>query len=181
MSKRKKEKYKGLNPDVNLKSRRDYNDSKYYSKKMSEKDKQWLNDFYQAYYGNDRKLQYKNFEIIESQLNKEEYGDLKQQLSRLRAERRKIWGKAPDSTTEEDRQKGYVLNEQIEELEDFLYRMVPTRKMTKDNNLRNEDFLNMTKANNTYDLVSWETLRDDELNEVQEESIFLPYEWEDEE
>lgn len=178
--KRDKTKYPGLKQDVNLKSRRYLLDNISYSHRLDEEDKEYLSDFNEAYYGNNRNLKYDNMEIIEAKLSKEDYNHLKQQMSELRNKRRLIWNKPADRTTNEDREEAYRLTEQIEEISDFLYKMVPTRKMTKDNKARENDFLTMTHANNTYELVSWEDLRDKELAEVMDEAIFSPIDWEEE-
>lgn len=178
-SKRSKTKYPALDPSVNLKSRRDYLDNRQYLDKLPEAAKEWLNDFNQAYYCNSTNMKYGNTEIVGRLINKEEEADIKAQISRLKHERRKIWNILPDKVTEDDRIECMYLDKNIEAMEEFLDKVIPMRQNARSNYARNEDFLNMNKANNTYDLVSWETLREDELNDVQEEGIFLPYEWED--
>lgn len=178
--KRDKTKYPGLKQDVNLKSRRYFIDNNTYMHKLSKEEKQWLNDFNQAYYGNDRQLKYKNFDILEKKITDEEYKDFKKELSDLRKERRELWNKSADNMTEEERSYIHMLTEQIEELSEFLYRVVFTRKMAKDNDDRKEDFLTMTHANNAFELISWEDLRDKEISEVIDEAIFSPIDWEEE-
>lgn len=180
-SKRSKAKYPALDPSLNLKSRRDYLDNKFYVKRLPEELKEWLNDFNQAYYCNSTNLKFENFEIVDRVINKEEEADIKSQISRLKKERRRIWAKSPDNVTDDDRLQCQRLDQGIDLMEEFLDKVIPMRRNARNNYARNEDFLNMSKANNTYDLVSWETLRDDELSEVQEEGIFLPFEWDDKE
>lgn len=181
MSKKRKDyKYPALAPEVNLKSRRDYLDNRYYFNQLPEDAKKFLNDFNEMYYCNSTKMKY-GHDFVDPQLSKDEIREIKEQIKVLKDRRGKIFNKDADTTTEDDRQMAAMLTEQIDQMDEFLDKMQPTRKMGRDNYARNLDFLNMNKAGNMYDLVSWETLRDSELNEVIDEGIYLPNDWSEDE
>lgn len=180
MSKKRSDyKYPALVPKVNLKSRRDYIDNRYYFDQLPEDAKKFLNDFNEMYYCNSTNMKYGHDHLVEPKMSKEEIQEIHTQMKVLKNRRSEIYKKPAENTTEDDRNFARVLTEQIDQMEDFLDQVQPTRKMGRDNYARNLDFLNMNKAGNMYDLVSWETLRDDELNEVQEDAIYLPNKWRD--
>ncbi len=175
-SRRDKEKYPDLDVKFNLKSRRDYTDNRYYINGVKQKGKQvmeplddeakkYLNDFNKEYYGasfgDGKAWSYNN--IHKLLVDKETVDDLKDQIRDLKKKRNKIYNKSPNTTTEELRNLAKQYNKQIEEIEEFIYKIHPRRECDDRNNDRNADLLNMAKASNKYDLVSWDTLTDDAL------------------
>lgn len=175
-TRRSKQKFPNLDVKYNLKSRRDYLDNRYYVNgvkqngkmvmpPLSEKAKKFLNDFNKEYYNAsfDSKYDYDNIHVCK--VDEETVKDIKDQIRVLKKDRKKIFDKSPNTTTEQDRDLAAYYTQQIEDMEDFLNEVHPRRACEHANNDRNYDFLNMAKASNEYDLVSWEELRDDEYVE----------------
>jgi len=172
--KRKDVKYPNLDVRYNTKKRRYYMDNHYYANRLPEDAKKYLNDFNGEYYNASFSSNYDYSDIHVCQVDAETVTDLKAQIRHIKALRKKIWSKSPNTTTDADRDLSAHYTEQIEEMEEFLNRVHPRRELEKANNDRNNDFINCVRASNEVDLVSWETLDDNMLGD-------LGPEWEDEE
>ena len=180
MAKKKKNrrnnaKYPALDPSLNLKSRRDVVDNRYYVKgvkdskgnlvmpPLDERAKQFLNDFNKEYYNAD----FSGSENVHTTLiDRDTLEDVKAQIRAVKAKRERIFGKSSNTTTEEDRNLAEKYNEEIEEMEHFLNNMYPKRASEHANNKRNYDLINYAKRSNKFQLDSWDELRDDELKDV---------------
>ena len=177
-SRRSKEEFPNLDVKLNLKSRRDYMDNHYYVNGVKHKgqtvmpaldreSKKWLDEFNKEYYmadfGEGNAWCYDGIHTL--QVDKDTVDDLKSQVRVLKKERKKIYNKSPNTTTEDDRALANHYSSQIEEIEAFIYEVHPRRQIDDRNNARNADLLNMAKASNEYDLISWDTLTDDALVE----------------
>jgi len=176
-SRRDKQEYPALDPNYNLKLRRDYIDNRYYVNGVKQngetvmpaldKDaKKYLNDFNREYYNASFKTPYDYDNIHICKVDKEDILDIKSQIRDVKALRKKIFNKSPNTTTEEDREAARHYNKLIEDMEDFLDEVHPRRSVENANNDRNRDLLNRSKASNMYDLVSWEELLDMDLLEA---------------
>jgi len=178
-SKRDKQEFPNLDVNYNLKARRDYMDNRHYINgvkhngitvmpKLDQEAKQFINDFNKEYYvddfGEGKAWSYDG--IHKLLVDKETVDDLKGQIKELKKKRTKIFNKSPNTTTDEDRVTANRYNAQIEEIEQFIYKVHPRRECDDLNNARNADLLNMAKASNKYDLVSWDILNDDALVEA---------------
>ena len=165
-NRRNKSKHPNLDPNLNLKSRRDYLDNRYYAKNLDEASKDFLDAFNREYYVAD----FRGSENVhETKIDIDTVNDIKAQIKAIKGLRERIFRKPPENTTEADREQAELYNEQIEEMESFLNKMYPKRAAEHANNARNRDIINYAKRSNKYDVISWEELRDDELNEVQVE------------
>jgi len=177
-SRREKQEFPDLDVSYNLKARRDYMDNRFYVNGVKQKGKtvmqpldkeakKYLNDFNKEYYnasfGEGKAWDYDN--IHKLQVDKETIDDLKTQIRALKKERKIIYLKSPNTTTEEDRELARMYNKQIEDIEEFIYKVHPRRECDDRNNARNADLLNMAKASNMYDLVSWEELDDEVISD----------------
>lgn len=180
MSKKKKNrrnsvKNPALDPSLNLKSRRDVTDNRYYVKgvkndqgelvipPLDERATKYLNDFNKEYYNAD----FSGPDNIHPTLiDASALEDIKNQIREIKAKRQKIFNKSPNTTTEEDREQAAIYSNHIEEMEHFMDNMFPRRAAEHANNKRNYDLLNYAKRSNKYQLESWDVLRDDELAEV---------------
>lgn len=164
-----------LDPSLNLKSRRDVTDNRHYVKgvknsngemvipPLDDRAAKFLNDFNKEYYNAD----FSGPENVHPTLiDKDAVEDIKAQIRDIKAKRSKIYGKSPNTTTDEDREQANLYTEHIEEMEHFMNNMYPKRAAEHANNHRNYDLLNYAKRSNKYKLDSWDTLRDDELNEL---------------
>lgn len=163
-----------LDVKFNLKSRRDYMDNRHYVNgvknggkivipALDHDTKKWLNDFNKEYYGDSFEHPWEYNNIHKMQVDKDTVMDIKDQIRVLKKERKKIFNKNANTTTEEHRDLAEFYTEQIEDMENFLDKVHPRRSCDNANNDRNRDLLNIAKASNMYDLVSWETLTDDLL------------------
>jgi hypothetical protein len=182
--KRKDLKYPCLSKEHNLKKRRFYMDNIHYVKgvsyrgvpvipELSEEAKQFLNDFNKEYYVNSFSKPYGYDDMHVSEASKEEVLQIKAQIRDVKALRKKIWGKSPNTTTDEDRAQAEVYNEQIEQLEEHLNKVHPRRACEHDNNARNADLINHSRASNEFDLVSWDTLDDNEVTVSDLDTIYI--------
>lgn len=184
--KRSKQEYPALDPKYNLKSRRDVLDNKYYIngvhadgkrviRPLNKEEKQFLNDFNKEYYNASFSSKYGYNDVHECKVDKETIDDIKAQIRDVKTLRKRIWNKSPNTTTEEDREEAAELTRQINEMEDFLDEVHPRRMCERANNKRNYDFMTMAKASNEYDLVSIETITDNELPMEKIEEIYFSY------
>lgn len=166
-----------LDVKFNLKSRRDYMDSHYYVNGVKHKgvtvmsaldrqSKAWLDAFNKEFYNASFNNPWDYDDIHKIKVDKETVDDVKDQIRVLKKERKKIFNKSPNTTTDEDRALANYYNDKIEEMEDFLDEIHPRRSCENANNARNRDLLNMAKASNEIDLVSWDTLLDNALIKV---------------
>ncbi len=174
-TKRDKSKHPNLDPSMNIKSRRDVADCRYYIKGVKDKDgaivipaldedaKDFLNDFVKEYYNADFSG---DCNIHETLIDSDTIEDIKGQIRALKAKRKVIYDKSPNTTTQEDRDLYRYLSMQIEDIEYFLNKAHPQRSADKANNDRNTDILNYAKRSNKYKAVSWEELVDADLNDV---------------
>ena len=189
-TKRDKSKHPNLDPSMNIKSRRDMADSRYYVKGVKNKDgaivipaldedaKDYLNEFVKEYYNADFSG---DSNIHETLIDDDTIEDIKGQIRALKAKRRVIYDKSPNTTTQEDRDVANYLTAQIDETEYFLNKAYPQKAAEKANNDRNVDLLNYAKRSNKYKVVSWEELVDADLNDVQLDYDFgEKREWKDE-
>ena len=174
-SRRSKSKYPALNPSLNLKARRDVVDCKHYIKgvknqqgelvipPLDDRAMEFLNSFVKEYYNAD----FSGSENIHPTLvDKEALEDIKAQIRDIKTKRNKIFGKSPNTTTDEDREQARLYTEHIDEMEHFMDNMYPKRAAEHANNKRNYDLLNYAKRSNKYQMESWDSLRDDELKDV---------------
>jgi hypothetical protein len=179
-NRRDKQKFPNLDVKYNLKSRRDYLDNRHYVNgvkhkgnmvmpPLTDKQKKFLNDFNKEYYNASFDSKYEYATIHVCQVDENTVKDIKDQIRTLKKERKKIFDKSPNTTTEQDRELAEYYTGQIEDMEDFLNEVHPRRACEHANNARNYDLLNMAKASNEYDLVSWEELEDDDLVEYNED------------
>lgn len=173
-TRRDKEKYPDLNEKTSLKLRRDYIDNRHYVKgvkdrgvlvlpELDDQDKAFLNQFNKEYYGASFRPEDADKRIHQQKIDLDTVQDIKNQIRKIKAKRKKIFDKSPNKTTEKDRENARMFNEQIEEMEAFLNKVYPKRDCEHLNNQRNRCFLNRNKASNEIDLVSWETLNEDSL------------------
>lgn len=173
-------KYPNLNPSYNLKSRRDVLDNGLYVDgaktngkvvipALDDETKRYLDTFNKEYYNASFDSQYDYDGVHKCQVDEETVMDIKGQIRVLKKERRKIFGKSPNTTTEDDRDLARHYSEQIEDMEEFLNKVHPRRSCEHANNKRNYDLLNYAKRSNEYDLVSWEEMTDDMLYEIDPE------------
>ena len=173
-SRRDKIEFPHLDISLNLKSRRDYLDNYHYVngvkyegktviKALDNKTKKWLDNFNKEYYNASFDSKYDYDTIHVCKVDEDTIMDIKGQIKELKGERRKIFNKSPNTTTSADRDLANYYTDQIEDMENFLDEIHPRRSCEHANNNRNYDFLNMAKASNEYDLVSWETLNDEDL------------------
>ena len=135
--------------------------------------KQYLNDFNKEYYNAsfDSKYDYDNIHVC--LVDVDTVMDIKSQIRELKKLRKVIFGKSPNTTTDEDRILANGYNEQIQDMEDFLNKIHPRRDCEHRNNDRNYDLLNMAKASNVYDMVSWEELNEDVEDTTQKQFSFF--------
>jgi hypothetical protein len=173
-TRRDKEKYPDLNEKTSLKLRRDYIDNRHYVKgvlhngvlvipELDEKSKKFLNQFNREYYGASFREKDEKDRIHVSKIDLDTVADIKDQIRKIKAKRKKIFDMSANSTTEADREKARFYTEQIENMEDFLNKVYPKRDSEHRNNQRNRCFLNRNKASNEVNLVSWESLNEDSL------------------
>jgi len=169
--KRKDVKYPNLDPDYNLKSRRDYMDNHYYVKKLKDSDKAFLDKFNKEYYNASFSERYEYDDIHVCLVDEDTVKSVKKAIRLLKERREKIYTKSPNKTTDEDREVAKAINLEIEEMENWLDRVHPRRERERANYARNTDLLNMSKASNMFDLVSWETLDDNQLLDATPEEM----------
>jgi len=173
-SRRSRVEFPYLDVKFNLKSRRDYMDSHYYVNgvrhqgatvmpALDKQSKRWLDTFNKEFYNASFDSPWNYDGIHKIKVDKETVDDIKGQIRVLKRERKKIFNKSPNTTTEEDRALANYYNDQIEDMEHFLDEIHPRRSCENANNDRNRDLLNIAKASNEIDLVSWEILMDDAL------------------
>ena len=176
-NRREKQEFPDLDVKFNLKSRRDYMDNRHYVKgvkyngsvvipALDRDTKQWLNDFNKEYYGASFEDPWEYDNVHKIQVDKDTVLDIKDQIRVLKKERKKIFNKSPNTTTQDHRDLANFYTEQIEDMEEFLDRVHPRRSCDNANNERNRDLLNMAKASNEFDLISWDILSDDALTEA---------------
>ena len=134
--------------------------------KLDHKTKKFLNDFNREYYNASFRSKWDYSDIHEIKVDRDTILDIKSQIKVIKASRKRIFDKSPNTTTQDDRDMAAFFTSQIDDLEEFLNEVHPRRACEHANNNRNNDFLTMVKANNEFDLVSWETLNDDDLVEV---------------
>jgi len=174
-NRRSKAKNPNLDPSLNLKARRDVMDNHHYIKgtkndegevvipPLDERSTKFLNDFNKEYYNAD----FSGSENVHTtMIDIATVDDIKAQIRVIKAKRKRIWGKSPNTTTDEDRALAEHYNKQIDDMEYFLNNMYPKRAAEHANNKRNYDLLNYAKRSNKYNLISWDELRDEELNDV---------------
>ena len=130
---------------------------------LDEEAKQFLNDFNKEFYNASFETPYDYDNIHTCKVDKDTILDIKAQIRDVKALRKRIFNKSPNTTTNEDRELAAIYNTKIEEMEAFLDEVHPRRSSENANNARNRDLLNIAKASNIYDLVSWEELTDDML------------------
>ena len=173
-SKRDSLEFPNLDVNYNLKSRRDYLDNRHYVNGVKQDGKQvmsaldkdakkYIDTFNKEYYNASFDDPWEYDGIHKMQVDKETVMDIKSQIKVLKKHRKKIFNKSPNTTTETDRNLANYYTGQIEEMEEFLDKVHPRRSCDNANNDRNRDLLNMAKASNEFDLVSWDTLTDDAL------------------
>lgn len=191
-TKREKELYPDLKAETSTKRRRDFIDNRYYVDgvkyqgklvipPLDDETKAYLNQFNKEFYGAsfDSKYDYDTVHIC--QIDEETADDLRDQLRVLKKKRKKIWSKSPNTTTEEDRQLARHFTAQIDEIDEFFNKVHPRREMEKANYRRNTDFINTVKASNEYKLISWETLTDDIIGNIDPELYIQQFDEEEEE
>lgn len=182
--KRKDLKYPCLSKEHNLKTRGYYMDNIHYVNgvkykgvpvmpELGEEAKQFLNDFNKEYYVNSFSTPYGYDDMHVSKATKEEVMAIKDDIRSIKALRKKIWGKSPNTTTDEDREQAEVYNKQIEDLEEYLNEVHPRRACEHANNDRTYDLINHSRASNEFDLVSWDTLNDNELVVSDLDTIYI--------
>jgi hypothetical protein len=173
-TKRDKEKYPDLKAETSLKLRRDYIDNRHYVKgvkekgklvmpELSEKDKEFLNQFNREYYGGVNLSKEKQKVLHKTYIDEDTVADIKDQIRKIKKKRKKIFDKSPNTTTEKDRDTARMYSDQIDEMLDFLNRNYAQKEVYDLNNQRNRCFLNRNKASNEIKLVSWESLNEDSI------------------
>jgi hypothetical protein len=185
-SKRDQVEFPDLDEKMTTKRRRDFIDNRHYVNGVKHKNrtvmpaldvesKKFLNQFNKEFYGAsfDSKFDYDQVHVC--QVDEDTIIDIKTQIKKLKRKRKKIFDKSPNTTTEEDRDLARHYNEQIEEMEVFLNTVHPRRACEQANYRRNTDFINVVKASNTFDLVSWEQVNQDYEKSV-ELSDYISYE-----
>lgn len=190
-TKRDRELYPDLKAETSTKRRRDYLDNRHYVEGVKFKGitvipaldddaKAYLNQFNKEFYGAsfDSKYDYDTVHI--SQIDEDTADDLRSQLRAIKKKRKKIFSKSPNTTTEEDRELARHFTSQIDEIEEFFNKVHPRRACEKENYRRNTDFINYAKASNEYDLVSWETLTDDIIGNIDPEIYIQQFDEEEE-
>lgn len=165
---KKKKKRSNLVPSDNTKVRQIYADSHYYSDKLPESAKEWLEKFTGEYYGASFENSWEYDEIHELKVDRDTVEDLNKQLKAAKNELRKICNKSPNTTTEGDRKAARLLQEHIDAIDEFLNEVHPRRGIEQANYRRNNDLLNHARVSNEFRIASWEDLREDELNSVGE-------------
>jgi len=178
--KRKDHKYPNLVPKYNLKKRQDYMDNHFYVDRLPEDAKEYLNDFNGEYYNAGFKDSWNYDNVHVCQVDKETIKDLKAQIKTLKASRKKIYSKSPNTTTEADRAVSARLTEKIEDIEAFLFKVHPRMEIERNNYARNMDILTHGKASNEFEIVSWEELDDNMLGELDPELYIQAMEDDDE-
>jgi len=184
-------KYPDLETKYSTKRRRDYIDNHHYvngvefkgalvMQPLDDEAKEYLNQFNKEFYGAsfDSKWDYDTVHI--SQVDEDTVRDLNAQIRALKGKRKKIFGKSPNTTTEEDRELARYFTAQIEEIEEFFNKIHPRRSCEKANYSRNMDFINYAKASNEYALISWEELTDDIIGNIDPELFIQQFDEEDE-
>ena len=182
-SRRDKKKYPALDVSYNLKSRRDYLDNRHYVNgvkqngktvipALDEDAKQYLNDFNKEFYNASFDSLYDYDNVHTCKVDKDTIMDIKAQIKEIKALRRRIFNKSPNTTTDEDREQAMLYNNKIEEMERFLDEVHPRRSSENANNARNRDLLNIAKASNMYDLIAWEELDDNMMYNVDEDEDY---------
>lgn len=183
-SRRDKQEFPNLDVSYNLKARRDYLDNRYYingvkqngelvMSPLKKEIKQYLNDFNKEYYNASFDSKYNYDKIHICQVDEATIMDIKAQIRDIKLLRKRIFNKSPNTTTDEDRKIANGYNDQIEEMEEFLNKIHPRREVEHANNKRNYDLLNMAKASNEYDLVSWEDLKEETISEEDIDSDYV--------
>ena len=182
MSKKKKNRrskieFPHLDVRFNLKSRRDYLDNYHYVKGVKHKGvmvmpeldkdaKKWLDTFNKEFYNASFDSPWEYDGIHKIKVDKDTVDDIKDQIRVIKRERKKIFNKSPNTTTDSDRDLAKYYSAQIEDMEAFLDEIHPRREIENANNSRNRDLVNMSKASNMFDLVSWDELTDDAIIEA---------------
>jgi len=174
-NKRNRSKNPNLDPSLNLKARRDSIDNHHYIRgvknsegimvmpALDERCKAFLNSFNAEYYNAD----FSAAETIHTtMIDNDTLQDVKAQIKTVKANRKRIFGKSPNTTNDEDREMAAHYTQQIDDMEYFLDHMFPKRAAEFANNHRNMDLLNYAKRSNKYNVVSWDELREDELNDL---------------
>ena len=136
---------------------------------LSHEDKKFLDTFNKEYYNASFEDAWGYDEVHKIKVDKDTVLDIKDQIRTLKRERKKIFNKSPNTTTEDDRALAGYYTEQIDDMENFLDDVHPRRAIENANNGRNRDLLNYAKRSNEYNLVSWETLTDDLILEIDPE------------
>jgi hypothetical protein len=168
--KRSKVKYPNLDPKMNLKKRQFYMDNHYYVKRLPEEAKEFLNAFNGEYYNASFKGKSWSYDDIhELKIDKASVDDIKGQIKVIKAARKKIYNKSPNTTTDADRDLCGFYTDQIDEMEDFLDKVHPRRELERNNYARNEDIINHGRASNEINIVSWETLDDNMIGAIDPE------------
>ena len=130
---------------------------------LDEESKKFLNQFNREYYGASFREKDEENRIHVSKIDLDTVADIKDQIRKIKAKRKKIFDMSANNTTEDDREKARFYTDQIENMEDFLNKVYPKRDSEHRNNQRNRCFLNRNKASNEVNLVSWESLNEDSL------------------
>lgn len=188
--KRKDAKYPNLKPELNTKKRRFYMDQHHYVNgvkhngikvmpELCDNAKEFLDTFNNEYYNASFKESWNYSEIHTLRVDKDTVEDIKQQIRDIKKLRSKIWKKSANVTTEEDRELARQYSDQIEEMEQFLFKVHPRMELERDNYRRQWDIINHGRASNEIDLVSWETLDDNMLSDLDPEFYVQNFEDED--
>lgn len=175
-SKRDKQEFPDLDPKYTIKRRRDYIDNRYYvngvkhngekvMRELTKEEKKFLNQFNKEYYGDD--FRGNPDKILHKQIvDDDTIKDIYDQIRVLKKERKKIYDKSPNTTTQEHRDLANYYTEQIEDMYSFLEKVKPRKICSDGNNTRNADLLNYAKASNVFRVTSWETLTDEIITEI---------------
>jgi hypothetical protein len=180
-TKRDKVQYPNLKPSMNTKKRQPYMDNHHYADRLPEEEKQYLNDFNGEYYGadfNGNSWDYDNIHTLK--IDKETVDGIKGQIRHLKALRKKIYSKSPNTTTDDDRALCGHYTKQIEEMEEFLDKVHPRREIERNNYVRMCDIINHGRASNEFAIVSFDTLDDNILGDLDPEFYMQQLEEEDE-
>lgn len=184
--KRDLEKFPDLKANTSTKRRREYIDNRHYVNGVKVKGrtvmsplpddaKKFLNQFNKEYYGASFDSRYDYDKVHTCQVDEDTVNDIKNQIKDLKAKWKKICDKSANTTTEEDRELGRHYKNQIDEMEDFLNTVHPRRGCEQENYRRNQDMINLGRASNLIDIVSWEQVNQDYEKSV-ELSDYVSYE-----
>lgn len=182
-TRRSQKKYPNLIPEYNLKLRRDYIDNHHYVNGVKndkgklvmdpliEEAKEYLNQFNKEYYNASFDTN-EDSRLHQQLVDNETIISIKEQVKYLKKKKSRIANKKAENTTDDDRNEVYAINQQLDDIMEFLKLVHPKKSCEDLNNSRNRCFLNRNKASNDVDLVSWEAVNPESVTTVDSELYY---------